>query len=339
MRPDILSVVEAAYRVTLAEDEWIDGVLESAAPALPAGAGAFAYLFDAQGAKVRVLNFRSLPRTIALEQAMTTIVESAPREYIERTCFGFASDIPGSVEILEASRAPFRDILAVNGFDPSGRGFWLGAPLAKRRSATPEVATRWLRVAAHLGASYRLRRALDAPKNVAVGAQAVLDPNGNVLHAETDACAPEDWAVLRAAVKRLDRVRSSKGGTPDERLFSWKGLVNARWSLVDHFDSDGKRFVVARSNEPNRDETATLSARERQVLACLAIGHSTRTVAYELGLADATVRVLVLRAVRKLGAGSRQEAIAKFVALGAPSAGTSSQTNAAKARLKARKRE
>jgi DNA-binding NarL/FixJ family response regulator len=42
------------------------------------------------------------------------------------------------------------------------------------------------------------------------------------------------------------------------------------------------------------------------------LGHSNKVIAYELGLAASTVRVLVHRAARKLGANTREEAIASF---------------------------
>jgi DNA-binding CsgD family transcriptional regulator len=50
-----------------------------------------------------------------------------------------------------------------------------------------------------------------------------------------------------------------------------------------------------------------LTVRERQVVACLASGHSTKEVAFALGIADATVRVLLARAANKFGVHSRQE--------------------------------
>jgi DNA-binding CsgD family transcriptional regulator len=50
-----------------------------------------------------------------------------------------------------------------------------------------------------------------------------------------------------------------------------------------------------------------LTHRERQVVACLALGRSTKEVAFTLGIADATVRVLLARAAGKLGVHSRGE--------------------------------
>ena len=44
-----------------------------------------------------------------------------------------------------------------------------------------------------------------------------------------------------------------------------------------------------------------LSPRERQILGLIRIGHTQKEVAYQLGLSDATVRVLYARAMLKLG--------------------------------------
>jgi DNA-binding NarL/FixJ family response regulator len=44
-----------------------------------------------------------------------------------------------------------------------------------------------------------------------------------------------------------------------------------------------------------------LSPRERQILELIATGRSQKEVAFDLGLSDATVRVLYSRAMKKLG--------------------------------------
>ena len=44
-----------------------------------------------------------------------------------------------------------------------------------------------------------------------------------------------------------------------------------------------------------------LSPRERQILGLIRSGHTQKEVAYQLGLSDATVRVLYARAMLKLG--------------------------------------
>lgn len=316
---DFTNVVEAAYRVTLPEIEWIDGVLAACAPALAGGQGTFGYLYDASGSHLRVLAFRSTPRNIAMERAMTALVESVPREYVARTWlklpFAITSSVEGSTELLAASRASYRDVLAINGFDATGLGFWVGTTYPRRTTVSASVATAWTRVAAHLGAAFRVRRTLAGQRDVSSGADAILEPDGTIAHAQGDAREPTALQALRAAVLRVARARERKGERRERALAEWKGLVEARWTLLDHFDRDGRRFLVAQSNEPSRSIVQRLTSRERQVLACLAIGHTTKVVAYELGLADATVRVLVQRAVRKLGVHSRREAIARMQAL------------------------
>jgi hypothetical protein len=54
-----------------------------------------------------------------------------------------------------ACRRPgHRDVLAINAYDPSGIGLWLGAPLPRRRVAQAAETARWTRVAAHLAAAF-----------------------------------------------------------------------------------------------------------------------------------------------------------------------------------------
>jgi DNA-binding CsgD family transcriptional regulator len=46
------------------------------------------------------------------------------------------------------------------------------------------------------------------------------------------------------------------------------------------------------------------------------LGHRNKVIAYDLGLAASTVRVLIARAAAKVGARSRQELLEKAAALG-----------------------
>jgi DNA-binding NarL/FixJ family response regulator len=51
----------------------------------------------------------------------------------------------------------------------------------------------------------------------------------------------------------------------------------------------------------------SLTARERQVAALAALGHANKVIAFELGIAQSTVAVLLSRAAHKLGAPTRAE--------------------------------
>jgi DNA-binding CsgD family transcriptional regulator len=88
-------------------------------------------------------------------------------------------------------------------------------------------------------------------------------------------------------------------------LGRWDCLDGGRWTVVDSFEHGGARYIVARERPSPAAGLIALSSRERQVVACLALGQSTKEAAYALGISDATVRVLLARAVAKLGVRSR----------------------------------
>ncbi len=88
---------------------------------------------------------------------------------------------------------------------------------------------------------------------------------------------------------------------------AWRGLVAARWSIVDRFEHDGKRFLLAQENAPVSPSRRELSERERQALAYAKLGHSNKLIAYELGISASTVGVLLWRAANKLGTKTREE--------------------------------
>jgi DNA-binding NarL/FixJ family response regulator len=142
-------------------------------------------------------------------------------------------------------------------------------------------------VGVHLAAGERLRRALEdrlAP------AQAILNPSGRVEHADGDAKGGAALESLRARTVAIDRARGrQRRSDPDSALEAWRGLVSDPWSLVDRFESDGRRYVVAHRNEPMPARVLALTLRERQVVAHRVAGHSSKVAAYALGVSPAAV--------------------------------------------------
>ena len=104
--------------------------------------------------------------------------------------------------------------------------------------------------------------------------------------------------LLRDACQRIAQALTGETAGP--------AALERGWWLLDCFDSDGRQYVVA-ARDIASNERPDLSPREAQVVGLLALGHSNKVISYELDLAWSTVRVLVHRAARKLGVGTRKE--------------------------------
>jgi len=190
---------------------------------------------------------------------------------------------------------------------------WIGAPLPRERAPHPQEAETWGRIASHVAAAFRLRRrGVTADPDVAA---AVLDPSGRLQHARDASTVDGLRKELSSAVLRMERARSTlRDREPEEALALWRTLVDGRYTLLDAFERDGRRYVVAVENTPCPDGPGILTDRERQVAALAATGRSNKLIAYELGLGHSTVRVLLARAARKLRAKNRAELVALVAA-------------------------
>jgi DNA-binding CsgD family transcriptional regulator len=159
------------------------------------------------------------------------------------------------------------------------------------------------RLAGHLIAGYRLR---GRPEERAC---AVLDPMGKVLGASAGAIADEFGPALRDAALAIDRARQREPADQERALGTWKAMVEGRFTLVERFESDGRRVFVAQANEPATRRRHALSLTERTVVAMAALSHPSKLIAYELGLAESTISGLLASALRKLGVRTRAELI------------------------------
>lgn len=114
-------------------------------------------------------------------------------------------------------------------------------------------------------------------------------------------------ALLQSAVRSRHLARGLRKEECLRALQLWRALVAGRWSLVDHVDRDGKRFVLARRNAANVREPSDLTPNERLVALYAASGHTNALIAYELGLSPATTSGLLRSAMRKLRVKSAAE--------------------------------
>jgi len=78
--------------------------------------------------------------------------------------------------------------------------------------------------------------------------------------------AVEAFATLRSAARAADRTQRLAGAetAKEAALDAWSALVDGRWSVVDHFESDGRRFLVARCHDAAGLSRPRLTRREQQ---------------------------------------------------------------------------
>jgi DNA-binding CsgD family transcriptional regulator len=168
------------------------------------------------------------------------------------------------------------------------------------------------KLSAHIKAGLRLRRRLGelmqgAPKVSEGGA--VLDAAAKVVHADGDAREDDARQALEQRAREIDRARTREGGRDEHALEVWQGLISGRWSLVERFDSDGKRFMLAHKNAEDVADPRGLTALEARVTGLAVRGYSDKLIAYHLGVAESTASVQLASALRKLGIRSRVELV------------------------------
>lgn len=83
----------------------------------------------------------------------------------------------------------------------------------------------------------------------------------------------------------------------------WRGLIDGRYALIEAFERDGRRVMLAvRCRSPRR----TLTPRELAVARAAARGLSNDDIGDELGMTGATVAVHLSKALRKLSCPHRR---------------------------------
>ncbi len=225
-----------------------------------------------------------------------------------------------------AARGPsgflYPDSFNVSGLDATGRGAILIAnmPEVADGAVSPSDIALWSRLGAHVAAGHRLIRKHRQLDDELAGVDAVIEPNGQLAHVATDLRDSVALAALRERIVAVDRARAhdldgraDRNDRNDWRTTTnvWTGLAEGRWSLVDRFDRDGRRYYLARPNLPDAAHDL-LAPREAQVAHAAALGHSNKHIAYELGISISTVATHLKSAARKLGVSSRVELIQRM---------------------------
>lgn len=307
---DLIGAIELAYDRTKDEQTWLADITRAVAPSL-AAAGVTSYVFDLEDEHIRLGTTTGARDRTEYERHHELGREYGPvaRAY-ECDMYTLLSRAVGAKEAkatIAAAGMGGDDAIGLRANATPKSGIMLTTPVkAGHRLRNRDVLTR---LAAHLGAALRLRRLKAEP--TADSAHAVLSPSGKLEHGNRDATAAH--APLSRAAKAMDRARGKlRRLDPEAATALWRTMVCGEWSLVDWYDHDGKRFLLAQENTiPNRSKHA-LTLREEQVVACAAMGHSNKLIAYDLGLSTGSVAVLLGRAARKLGVSGRVALVRAF---------------------------
>ena len=309
---DPIAIVERSYALQGSESEWIDRLLEAIAPAIDQVIGVYGYTYRWHGGRPNFTAFAS--GDPAWEHAIREMRDNASVDYVA-TVIGARK--PSCTVSQQAAKLPLRvrewndsffrqsgfaDALAVHAADPDG-GLVLMSMLPEKQTVPARESARWQRITTHMASALRLRRRIEQEK---VEDEAVLSPSGSVLHATGVAKQADARERLRTAARAIDRSRGPlRRNHPQEALELWRALCAGRWSLVDRFESDGRRYLIAHRNQPSLPNLRGLSQREASVAAFAQLGQSNKEIAYTLGLSPSSVATHLSGALRKLGLRSR----------------------------------
>ncbi|MDH5349151.1 MAG: hypothetical protein OEW13_14740, partial [Nitrospira sp.] len=244
---DWVGLIEEAYRLEDDDDTWLNRVLEHAASLSSRGfwptIGTYQYT-------PRNLN---LVRSAALGPAHARDILAASMQVKTPTVSHFFRSGPAVTSLSEAlfTREPglaavvqqitngvVHDKLAVKGLTGQGSALILCWLFSKPIVPTVQERHRWQCAASHLGAGLRLREFTQTVNLDSPPVEAIFDSTGKLHDARQGAERQTARAALHRAVHRLDQLRTRQGrSNPDHALEAWEGLVQGRWSLVDHFDS------------------------------------------------------------------------------------------------------
>jgi DNA-binding CsgD family transcriptional regulator len=320
-----LRAVETAYRIDLPADEWLQGMGESVLRLAGGGEDIVAFLFDASrdsapvdlgplwasgpGSPQLCEHSRSFHRHMT-GSAYRLIFRGPGRPSINglvterlRTLGLEPAAFPPLVDLLRRLAVPELWSLWATVDGREGVGFV--QPLAKPTRDELRPRGWWDRLGTHVAAGYRARRALAgaSPLETAAG---VFRPDGTPVRVPR--AHEHNIDTWRRIVRTIDRARAAEFRKAEGDILNiWNGIIDGRWSLFDHIDTDGRRYVVlVETGAPSPQARRSLSSRESEVCLLAAEGLTNKEIAYELGLSLSSVATLLRRSLSKLGIPDRR---------------------------------
>lgn len=340
-----IDMAEAAYDLQRGAAQWLPRLLEAGGPALDRGLGCAAALWagvSSQGEPlIKQIYVHAGPEDLAVRfmRAAREVDEALPQRTQEaRGGVSLISEhqqeLPSIYDAI-TRHVGCKDVLGIWALDPDLHGIAINVPSSDLLRLRFKEREHWQMLAAHMAAAHRLRQALGRMgtvpgtpvSEIPLEAEALVDPK-RFLVTDADGAARERSSLeaIRQAAIRNDRARGQLRRTnPTRALELWSGLVEGRWSLIDWFDTDGRRFILAKPNAPQLGDPRGLTEREHQVATYAALGETHKMIAYRLGISSSRVCAVLRAAMRKLGVRTQAQLVLQMRGLSARSADSARQ--------------
>jgi DNA-binding CsgD family transcriptional regulator len=331
VKPAVIDLTELVYDLDVPREDWVPALLETGLPIFDHGHGVVATTYvrpPEGGVPVPTKFFLGSGPSDLMErlfigsyEADDETLRDINRSGVVTTLSEEAHRVPGGLDTFRQHIHPAKDLLAITAVDPNGVGLSLSIMLPEVTKLSGKDRQLWRMIGAHLVSGFRLRQSLEEAREASIrrtslpgNAEAVLDPKQfRIAEAVGRATDGNTGEFIREAARLIDRARGRlRKKDPDEALAIWRALVEGRWSMVDWFDSDGRRFVLAHPNPPNLRDPRGLSERERQVATYAALGETNKLISYRLGLSQSKVSSSLKSAMHKLGVKTRPQLVEKL---------------------------
>lgn len=311
-----VDLVELAYLPGGSTEEWLLSMLRSLSW-IDQSCAAFAYEVDISDiAEPKIKSHVSLfgqcdERWVAQGHQFLMEHQGTWRLYRRRVTTArstFGSDHPIIKKFLASTG--ISDGAVVFALDARGVGPVLSTQSTSTYRVNAKEQYAYKRLASHISAASRLRDLFGAAPTTDQ-ADAILSPDGaRVLHAANDAREADSRSLLHAFARRVDRARgSARRRDPMGALEAWTALLDGRWSMIDHFDSDGRRYCMFLRNDPRLERIQPLTSQQRQVMGLAALGVPNKLIAYEVGISEAGVSQALRAGMRRLGIRRRTDLV------------------------------
>ncbi|HWO09139.1 MAG TPA: LuxR C-terminal-related transcriptional regulator [Polyangiaceae bacterium] len=306
----VREVTRAAYSFSAELGHWAARVHDALGPSLDRGQGTLVSIVEFPERGVRIRYLASRAGASRVHHAIVRLSAFLAPDTLRRSFFngrilgsssGHYSDADFARMQARARGGRSRDAAGWCVNDAVDHGLMIVAPARELLRFPDQPSPLLKRLAAHVATGLRLQRVLGSAELDDPSVEAILDHEGQPRHAAGMARMNGALDQLRAAV--LARAR-----TPVAELAvdpAWEAVLSGRWSLVDRFDSDGRRYVVAYRNPPGVLDPRRLTPREEGVTALAAVGRANKEIASQLGVTSSTVGTLLASALVKLGLPSR----------------------------------